>query len=252
MSQGDDQAPGGGGCACSPRSSASEDLRPVLARPRGAQSKEKQEARMFRRFVGGAAIGLAALTVACAPPPAELVPPQLLRVDASYPCVGPTPPPQTIRTGAVLAHRRRPGLLRAVLHGPPAAGRQRRPDPTPGDRAPLRADVPGLRPVTRRLAPSGAAPQHRDRRGPWRHVLDGWEGANGCRGGPRLELVGHLSGDRGGGIRRVSPLGLSLCQSSSRHGRREQAVELGVLRVGLAARRAASSRHLAVRTTHRR
>ena len=42
---------------------------------------------MFRRCVSGAAIGLAALTVACAPPPAELVPPQLLRVDGSYPCV---------------------------------------------------------------------------------------------------------------------------------------------------------------------
>ena len=44
---------------------------------------------MFRRVVMGAAIGLAALTVACAPPPAELVPPQLLRVDASYACVDP-------------------------------------------------------------------------------------------------------------------------------------------------------------------
>ncbi len=100
---------------------------------------------MFRRVVMGAAIGLAALTVACAPPPAELVPPQLLRVDASYRLRRPR---RHHRTGPepvrVLAHRRRPGLLRAFLRGPPAAGRQRRPDPTPGDRGPLRADVPDL------------------------------------------------------------------------------------------------------------
>jgi hypothetical protein len=42
---------------------------------------------MFRRCGRGAAIGLAALTVACVPPPAELVPPQFLRVDGSYACV---------------------------------------------------------------------------------------------------------------------------------------------------------------------
>lgn len=42
---------------------------------------------MFRRCVGGAAIVLAALTAACTPPPVELVPPQLIRVDRSYACV---------------------------------------------------------------------------------------------------------------------------------------------------------------------
>jgi hypothetical protein len=42
---------------------------------------------MLKGFLGGAAIVLAALTAACAPPPVELVPPQLIRVDHSYACV---------------------------------------------------------------------------------------------------------------------------------------------------------------------
>jgi hypothetical protein len=42
---------------------------------------------MFKGFLGGAAIVLAALTAACAPPPVQLIPPQLIRVDHSYACV---------------------------------------------------------------------------------------------------------------------------------------------------------------------
>ena len=91
---------------------------------------------MIRRCVSGAAIGLAALTVACAPPSAELVPPQLLRVDGSYPCVEADAttaddPDRCVfwRTAAGQVFY---GPF-SMVHLPP--GRQRRRDPTPGDRA---------------------------------------------------------------------------------------------------------------------